>query len=459
VRTGGGRVSLRRMALTKLPARDAARFAGTVLAPLLIQGVLKRRPTMVELAQRLDTDGRAVATIQDLRRRHGDGPLLIEVPGRRLLLPLTAADVERVLAGSPEPFTPANREKRSALVHFQPDGVLISDHAHRPDRRRFNEAVLETGRPVHSHADRFGTVVREEVDAMLAAAGRDLTWKADFEKPWWRIVRRVVLGDSAAADDEVLDTLTRLRREANWAFAWPTRKGLRTDLLRRLEGYVERAEPGSLAALVKRTPAGPGTDGPGQLPQWLFAFDGTGMAAFRVLALLGTHGEEQRRARAEAATLDGDAVGELPFLRACLHESVRLWPTTPIILRDTTTELSWDGGTVPAGTAVAVLAPFLHRDDATLPHADRFVPDIWLDGRATESWQHVPFSAGPAVCPGRDLALLLTSTLLARVLRDRSVSLQHAGRRPEPGRPLPGTLNPFTLRIGLERVPAPAPGA
>lgn len=43
-----------------------------------------------------------------------------------------------------------------------------------------------------------------------------------------------------------------------------------------------------------------------------------------------------RRARAD---IDAD----FPFLRACLLEAVRLWPTTPAILRQPNKETVWNG--------------------------------------------------------------------------------------------------------------------
>jgi hypothetical protein len=60
----------------------------------------------------------------------------------------------------------------------------------------------------------------------------------------------------------------------------------------------------------------------------------------------------------------------------------------------------------------------------------------------------VPFSAGPAVCAGQNLVLFLTSTFLAALMDGHE--LRPASRLPvRPGRPLPGTLDPFRLRFTL----------
>src|SRR5437763_9504777 len=85
-------------------ALDSAKVALAVVAPMLAQGVIRRRPGMVRLAQRLDLDRRSGAVLRRLRERYGDGPLRLAVPGRSVALVLSSDDVERILRDSPEPF-------------------------------------------------------------------------------------------------------------------------------------------------------------------------------------------------------------------------------------------------------------------------------------------------------------------------------------------------------------------
>jgi hypothetical protein len=56
-----------------------------------------------------------------------------------------------------------------------------------------------------------------------------------------------------------------------------------------------------------------------------------------------------------------------------------------------------------------------------------------------------PSARAPCVCPGRQLVLLLTSALLARLLRDNAFTLE--SHRLSPEQPLPGTLNHFALQF------------
>ena len=119
------------------------------------------------------------------------------------------------------------------------------------------------------------------------------------------------------------------------------------------------------------------------------------MVAFRALALLATHPEQAGRAREEIAASDPVEPAVLPYVRGCVQESVRLWPTTPALLRDS---LSGSGSELPAGTGYFVYTPLFHRDPESVAHPHEFAPQDWLDGTAENTPALVPFSSGPACC-------------------------------------------------------------
>ncbi|WET82356.1 cytochrome P450 [Amycolatopsis sp. QT-25] len=422
--------------------QDTVRVALRVVLPMLAGGVIKRRPRVMAAAQRLQLDRSAVHLLSELRSRYGPGPLRLRVPGRTFDLALSGEDVGEVLAAAPVPFNPSTKEKRAALGHFQPHGVLISGAVDRPPRREFTEEVLEPGRPLHHLAFPFATAIAEEAASLRD--GGTLDWDT-FTVAWWRMVRRVTLGDSAADDDALTDALARLRKDANWAYAHPRRDRLHDRFRTRLIGHLERAETGSLAeAVASAGPAGERTMEvvADQVAHWLFAYDAAGIVTFRALALLATHPAALERAGEEVAAADLTVPNQFTYLRACALESVRLWPTTPALLRESTAETPWG----PAGTTILIFTPFFHRDPGSLPYADRFEPGIWLDGSAAANPALVPFSAGPAICPGRDLVLFCASTMLAHLIRDRRFELT-SGAVLGPERPLPATLDNFHLKF------------
>lgn len=411
------------------------------VGPLIAKGVIVRRPLVVGLLGATGAEMTGVRTLQALRARYGPGPVMLKTPGRDLAVILSPDHARRVLAGTPEPFQSDMREKHAALSRFEPQGSLISRGRDRAERRAMNERVLDSGRPVHRLATEVDAVVEREADALLREAERrgGLSWDA-YQDGWHRMARAVALGRTAAGDRKLGRLLVQLRGDANWAFLKPKRRRLRERFRSGLQAHLDRAEPGSIASLIPAaaTPRAAPVD---QVAQWLFAFDAAAIATFRALAVLASLPGYAQQARDEARR----GPPELPLLRAAILESLRLWPTTPAILRETDRDTDWDGATMPAGTGLLIHAPFFHRDDGRLAYAHRFAPEIWAGGEP-ERAPLVPFSAGPAICPGKSLVELLGSRMLARLLR-RDWTMAD-GRRLEQGR-MPVTFDQFSLLLRL----------
>lgn len=449
---------------TTAPALGGAEAVRTAVAlgyPAVASGVIVRRRRAMAALEKLHADESTLRAVRGLRARFGDGPVELRLPGRRVAVVLDPGDVGRVLGESPEPFTPANREKIGALSPFQPRGVLITRGGLRPERRRFNEEILDAERALHRLAPQIDDVVGRETAALLDGATATGRMDADeFTGAWWRIVRQVVLGAGARSDHGVTGRLARLRSAGNWSYLAPRMRRLRDRFDEDLYRYVAAADPDSLAGVLAASPAHGSVDPVGQIPHWLFAFDAAGMACLRAMALLASHPPALARGVAEVDAA-GDGPQHYPFLRSVLLESVRLWPTTPAILRDSMRPTRWGPPgaefTLDAGTAFVIMASAFHRDAETLPFADRFAPEVWETDEAQRYPQLVPFSAGPARCPGRNLVLQVTSTVLARLLGRAHLEVTSSPRL-GPDRPLPLGLNNFGLRFAMRpRAAARAP--
>ncbi|WP_150244186.1 cytochrome P450 [Nocardiopsis quinghaiensis] len=430
---------------------ETARLLTSVLLPNVARGVILRRPLMTRLVTGLDADRRAVAALREMRERHGDDPLPLRLAGRQAALVLSAEDVRRLLRETPEPFSPDGREKRGALSHFQPHGVLISDHANRPRRRAANEAALAPGQAIHPDGDTLAAQADEEALTLALALreGGDLDWWR-FTQSFNAMARRMVFGAFAADDHRTTELLYALRARANWTYTAPVRHGTRAEFLDRTRANVERAEPGSLAwRLTAGGSAGDGHDTDlrpeDQAAHWLFAFDAAAIVAFRSLALLTSLSPGAYAAREEIDTREGL---DLPLLRATVRESARLWPTTLMVIRESTRETTWREEVFEAGTAFLIVSSYFHRDSSRLPYADAFDPGIWLDGRAEDEPGILPFSYGPAGCAGVDMVPLAVSLFLRALLRGRNPARADAAG-PLPATGLPASLNHFALRFSL----------
>ncbi|GAC02785.1 putative cytochrome P450 [Gordonia namibiensis NBRC 108229] len=430
---------------------DTARILAGVLTPIVSEGVLARREVMVRLGGRLNTHGRAARILDDVRDKYEADALRLRFP-RAMVVALRPPAVREILSHTPDPFTSATREKVSAVGRFQPTGVLISDGKMRTVRRELNERALQTSSPVHTLHQRCAEIVASEVDDLLGSCpdGR-LTWDS-YVISHWRMVRRLVFGDDARDDDEVTDLLTVLRRDANWAYAFPRRKSTYSRFRRRLEHLVARAPADSLAGLIRDASVVDRVDiDPiGQIPQWLFAFDAVAVAVHRSLALLAAHPDALERAREDVRTQDGGGPPRFPFIRATVLESLRLWPTTLAILRETKRDVQWVGGVLPAGATTVVIGEHFQRDDEAMDFAQHFTPDAWLDGRTQELSGVVPFSDGPGECPGRNVVMLFSSLVIAALLRQHGLRDDTLTPRVRSGvTDMPHSFNHFDLTIEL----------
>lgn len=437
---------------------DTLRVVRSVLAPTIAKGVIKRRPKMEATAEHRHLDAKAVQLMQRLRIKYGDGPLQLRIPFRPQVLLFNAAHVAQVLDGAPTPFNPASKEKRSALAHFEPGNVLISVPERREELRPVHEEALATNARLHPLFDRFQTIIGEEFQDLLSLSAADarVVWK-DFSQPWSRIVRRVVLGNRARYDTDLNEILDDLRRRANWAFAVPANRKKLKDFQMRLATYLQDPEPGSL---ISRLPRDRGLQLESQIAQWLFAFDAAGIASFRDLALVGCHPETQEALREESQIVAADR----RFARAIFLDTIRLWPTTPAILRELTEHAPIGDATIAKGTSVIIFTPFFHRDDERLAFAHRLNPAPWVDQEAVAPKGLVPFSAGPAMCPAHNLVPMLGSLTIGTFLQQAELSLLQPMLKPDH---LPASFNHFEIILQLScrsrtdtvgRGPASLPG-
>ncbi|MEU4602787.1 cytochrome P450 [Kribbella sp. NPDC023972] len=426
---------------------DAALAIRDVLLPIVAQGAILRRPAAARAAELLHADDHALHRVRVLREKYGEGPLLIRLPGRTIALVMDPEHVHRILRETPDPFSAATGDKVGALNHFQPHAVLATEPPLRGPRRELNEEALDSHHPVHRSAESMIAAVTQE----LHLEGT-LGW-TDFREIWSRIVRRIVLGDKARDDTELTALLDVLRSNANWAAMRPRNRKAQDLLDRRLTEYVEHAAPGSLVealmlSTIKRDSRaiepGAGLDPAGQVPHWLFAFDSAGIALWRLLAVLATRREVAERVAQDESPLRAYAGG-------AVQESVRLWPTTLVVLREARTETRWDAGTAPAGTEFAIVSSVFHRDDEVLDFANDFVPEIWLDGRSDGPWPLIPFSEGPAVCPGRNVVLLTVSAAAHHLVSQYDLDLDPHTRDKLTKGPLPATFDHTAPRMGFWR--------
>jgi cytochrome P450 len=410
---------------------ESVRILLVGVLPSVARGLFSPRRRAMKWLTALDTDRRAVEAISAIRKKHpGQGVRLL---GGRIVVIWGADALREVLDRSATVYASDAGAKAKGMSHFQPDALTLSRGEEWRDRRAFNEHVLATSERVHPYRQRFVDVVADEV-ARLRLDG-ELEW-SDFESLFDHVTLRVIFGDRARDDQELTGLLEKLMGEANRLVGLNTSDDY-YEFYGRLERKVASPEPDSLVTRFAGAPQRDTTRVVHQIPHWMFAMrDTLGANAYRALAAIVSDPDVERRARADEQYLEG-----------VLKETMRLWPTTPLLARETTRDTKLAGEQLDAGTQVMILNVFNHRDPEHVEDADRLNPQRWADGRRDYRFNHL--SNGTQDCPGGPMVLLLGKAVLGRILERFQLELVEP--KLEPGEPLPHMLDFFALRFAVRK--------
>ncbi|KAJ5388289.1 hypothetical protein N7509_010830 [Penicillium cosmopolitanum] len=127
---------------------------------------------------------------------------------------------------------------------------------------------------------------------------------------------------------------------------------------------------------------------------------------------------------------DYDKVKHLPYLRACLDESLRIFPPTSHGLpRETPAEgANILGDWVAGSTTVSMSAFVAHRLESIFPNADQYIPERWLgeEGKSLQPYL-IAFSAGARSCIGRNISYLEQAKAVASMVHRYDFALAYPG--------------------------------
>jgi cytochrome P450 len=395
---------------------DSVAFNLCHIVPYYLRGIFTKNELWISFWNRVHPDPLAVNFVRRLRQKYKSNYFYIYFLKTKSLVVLDLDGITRVLDHSPTPYAADPDLKRKGMSHFQPNALTISRGEEWKDRRQFNEAVLASRERLHPLADQFLRAIDQATERLTANAGQYLVWD-HFDHLFKRVTLEIIFGHEARDDVALAERLTAMMRESNRVFLLGKSKEF--DLFyKRIRHYLESAETGSLAAMCKRAPSTTQTKVENQIPHWMFAMMETlATNTMRALALIVSHSGVESRVRQEIQNNGAqtpEAVDRLNLLEGCVQEAMRLWPTTPMLMRHTLRDDVLGGNTIPSGTQVVILNGFNHRDWETNPDAGTFRPEFWLDKRSDYRFNHL--SNGTQACVGKNLALFIAKAVIATLL-------------------------------------------
>jgi benzoate 4-monooxygenase len=123
-----------------------------------------------------------------------------------------------------------------------------------------------------------------------------------------------------------------------------------------------------------------------------------------------------------------DAVRDLPYLRACIDEALRLrppiaYPLQRLVVAPEGTIIA--GHAVRCGTVVAVSPWSIHRHKSLYKDPDIFDPERWFDETQLSNLRkyYIVFSQGPRQCLGRHIAIVELQIVISTLIRRYDIEL------------------------------------
>jgi cytochrome P450 len=137
-------------------------------------------------------------------------------------------------------------------------------------------------------------------------------------------------------------------------------------------------------------------------------------------------------------TPDYESVKNLPYMKACIDETLRIFPPVPMDIKSPLKDdVLPNGATVKAGENVYWCAWDLGRNPKYWKDPDSFVPDRWFHPETSNGGlalpngvtpPFIPFQYGPRLCLGVQMAYLEVKLMAVLILQNFEL-------RPDPARP------------------------
>ncbi|KAG5311951.1 CP4C1 protein, partial [Pseudoatta argentina] len=157
--------------------------------------------------------------------------------------------------------------------------------------------------------------------------------------------------------------------------------------------------------------------------------DTTATTVHFVIIMMANFSEIQEKAYEELLEIYGTETPKLApvkyedlqhmhYLDCIIKETLRLFPTIPIIGRKLTEDLKMGEFVLPKGADVLISFIRMHRNEKYWPNPLMFNPDRFLQEKTNSiPYYYMPFSDGPRNCIGLKYAMISMKVILATLIR------------------------------------------
>ncbi|XP_049534811.1 probable cytochrome P450 12a5, mitochondrial isoform X1 [Anopheles darlingi] len=169
------------------------------------------------------------------------------------------------------------------------------------------------------------------------------------------------------------------------------------------------------------------------LDMLMAGIDTTSSGSMGMMYCLAKNPDKQSKLRDELRTimpnkdspLTAENMRNLPYLRACIKEGLRMFPPVVGNFRATGRNIVLQGYRIPKDTDVGMGSLVLQHDEKRFTRAKEFLPERWLadrdadipSGKDANPFIFLPFGFGSRSCIGKRLAMMEMEIITARLIR------------------------------------------
>ncbi|CAH2094090.1 unnamed protein product [Euphydryas editha] len=124
--------------------------------------------------------------------------------------------------------------------------------------------------------------------------------------------------------------------------------------------------------------------------------------------------------------IEFECINEMPFLQACLDESLRLYPVLGVLTREVSEDYTFPTGLrLEKGTRIHIPVYHLHHNPEYFLEPKQFRPERFYgeEKKKIKPYTHIPFGEGPRICIGARFAKMPITAGILTLLKNHSVEL------------------------------------
>ncbi|KAF7285325.1 hypothetical protein GWI33_011118 [Rhynchophorus ferrugineus] len=169
----------------------------------------------------------------------------------------------------------------------------------------------------------------------------------------------------------------------------------------------------------------------------LTIFENTSNSVASILYQLAIHPEKQEKIHQELNSIlpnsdteiTNENMEQMSYLKACIKETLRMYPVVIGNGRETTADCIIGGYHVPKGVQIVFQHYVMSNEEEYFKNSNQFLPERWLKNNCLNRQAHpfvsLPFGYGKRMCLGKRFAELEMLILLAKIFQKYEVKYHH----------------------------------